>query len=97
MDSKVANVAAAQNPTLGQSSAPPRSLNPPSVAAPIDQAQDPAGTRLIIEEDSVAGTYVYKTVDRLSGQVIHQWPREEVLKMKDQAGYLAGDVVDAKV
>jgi len=49
--------------------------------------------RLIIEENDEAGAYVYKTVDRRTGEVISQIPREEVLKMKERPDYDVGDLV----
>lgn len=55
-----------------------------------------ADLRLIIEEDAAVGAYVYKTVDRHTGEVVSQIPREEVLKMRDRPEYEVGDVVSTK-
>ena len=53
--------------------------------------------RLVIEEDAAAGgSYVYKTVNRLTGEVILQLPRDQLLKLKEQVDYVAGDIVRAK-
>ncbi|MGQ3017757.1 flagellar protein FlaG [Phenylobacterium sp.] len=52
---------------------------------------------MIIEEDAAVGAYVYKTVDRQTGEVISQIPREEVLKMRDRPEYEVGDVVSTQV
>ncbi|WP_394764366.1 flagellar protein FlaG [Phenylobacterium sp.] len=52
--------------------------------------------RLIIEEDKASNSYVYKTVNRLTGEVIQQLPRETVLQLREQLNYEAGDVVRAK-
>ncbi|HAV50287.1 MAG TPA: hypothetical protein DCX75_09130 [Brevundimonas sp.] len=57
---------------------------------------DQADLRLIIEEDAAVGAYVYKTIDRHTGEVVSQIPREEVLKMRDRPEYEVGDVVSAK-
>ena len=95
MDNKVAAFAATPDPTFGQKPAtPPR----PAQGAPVAGAgqDDPADMRLVIEEDKASGSYVYKTVNRLTGKVIQQLPREEVLQMKEQVDYVAGQVVRTK-
>ena len=52
--------------------------------------------RLVIEEDKAAGSYVYKTIDRRTGEVIQQLPRDQVLRLREALDYEAGDVVRAK-
>ena len=52
--------------------------------------------RLVIEPGSASGTYVYKTLDRMTGEVVRQLPREEVMRLRDDAGYNAGRVVDTR-
>ncbi len=64
--------------------------------APSD-APDPADLRLIIEDDLVAGCFVYKTVDRRTGKVVQQLPREQILALREAADYTAGAVIKAKV
>ena len=51
--------------------------------------------RLVIEEDAANGSYVYKTVNRVTGQIILQLPREQLLKLHDDEAYAAGDVIRA--
>lgn len=48
--------------------------------------------RLTIDRDS-NGHWIYKAVDRITGEVIKQFPREELLKMKRGANYKPGDVI----
>ena len=43
-----------------------------------------------------SGSYVYKTVNRRTGEVILQFPRDDVLKMREQLDYEAGDVIRTK-
>jgi flagellar protein FlaG len=62
----------------------------------VAQGSDPADLRLIIEEDKATNSYVYKTVNRLTGEVIQQLPREQVLHLREQLDYEAGDVVRTK-
>jgi len=52
--------------------------------------------RLVIEEDKASGSYVYKTVNRLTGEVVQQLPREQVLQLREQVDYEAGHVVRTK-
>jgi flagellar protein FlaG len=95
MDSKVAAFAATPDPTFGQKSAPQR----PEAGSPADraaQSSDPVDMRLVIEEDKATNSYVYKTVNRLTGEVIQQLPREQVLQLREQLDYEAGDVVRTK-
>jgi flagellar protein FlaG len=95
MESKVATVAATPDPTFGQRPAPQR----PDTGAPADRAahsQDPVDLRLVIEEDKASNSYVYKTVNRLTGEVVQQLPRDQVLKLREQIQYEAGDVVRTK-
>jgi flagellar protein FlaG len=63
---------------------------PPS---PVDRADD---FRLVIEQDAHTGSYIYKTLDRSTGEVVAQFPREEVLKLRDDPAYVAGGVIVTK-
>ena len=60
------------------------------------QAQDAAELRLVIEEDKPSGSYVYKTVDARTGKVVQQFPREEVLRMRDAPGYAPGSLLNTR-
>jgi flagellar protein FlaG len=64
-------------------------LQQASLGDPFDQSQ----FRLIIEEDQASGAFVYKTLDRNTGEVVLQFPREEMLKLRDRTGYQAGAVI----
>lgn len=55
-----------------------------------------ADLRLVIEEDKAANSFIYKTVNIRTGQVIQQVPREEVLRLKTSPDYKPGDVVNAR-
>lgn len=61
---------------------------PPAVAIVRD-------TRLVIEEDKETRTYIYKTLDRVTGEVIQQFPRDEILNLRDQPGYSPGRILSA--
>jgi len=95
MQNKVATVAATPDPTFGQrpASAIP---NVGTSAKPPVQGPDPVDMRLVIEEDKASGTYIYKTVNRRTGEVVQQLPREQILKLREALDYEAGAVVRAK-
>jgi len=88
------------------SATPDATFGPPVKAAPTDGAslakrpvnasQDEADLRLVIEEGDTAGAYIYKTVNRVTGEVVAQFPREEMLQMRDSATYETGSIVNAK-
>ena len=84
----------AQPDTAG-SSAGPASTKPAQGDSP--DSPDPADLRLIIEDDLIAGSFVYKTVDRKTGKVVQQLPREQILALGEASDYTAGAVIKAKV
>lgn len=53
--------------------------------------------RLVIEQGPRAGSFVYKTMDRETGEVVRQLPSEEILKLKQSDDYGAGAVIDTTV
>jgi len=53
--------------------------------------------RLVIEQGSRAGSFVYKTLDRETGEIVSQLPSEEVLKLRQRDDYGAGAVIDTTV
>lgn len=55
---------------------------------------DTARYRLTIEEGPDG--FVYKTLDRVTGEVIRQFPREEVLKLRASPAYDRGGVFDTR-
>jgi flagellar protein FlaG len=72
---------------------------PKPEAAPVEKpvvadGPQPGDLRLVIEEDSKTGTYVYKTVDRRTGDILQQFPREDVLRFKQAEHYGPGEVFD---
>lgn len=51
--------------------------------------------RLIIEGDPASG-YIYKSVDRLTGQVVSAYPREAVIRLQSEPNYAQGSVIDTR-
>ena len=63
----------------------------PAVQALQGAADDAGRYRLTIERESTG--YVYKTLDRVTGEVIRQFPREEVLKLRQSPAYDVGRII----
>jgi flagellar protein FlaG len=68
-----------------------------SSSTPQTPSQDPADYQLVIQDDKAAGSFVYMTIDRRTGQVVSQLPREEVIKMREAFDYASGAVISTKV
>lgn len=60
------------------------------------QPQEQPDLRLVIEEDATTGSYVYRTIDRRTGEVVQQFPVEAVLKLKRGEDYQAGAVIKTR-
>lgn len=68
-----------------------------SASAKEPEAQsNSADLRLVIEDDKAAGCFVYKIVNRKTGEVVQQAPQEQILKLRESDSYLAGDVIKAQ-
>lgn len=72
---------------------PVREAEPPH---PVDDGPQPGDLRLVIEQDDGTGQYVYKTVDRRTGETLQQFPREQILKLREEVSYASGDVFDGQ-
>jgi len=60
------------------------------------EAEQAARYRLVIEEGPRAGSFIYKTMDRVTGEVVKQLPREQVVGLMEDADYNAGAVIDTR-
>ena len=60
------------------------------------KAPEIQAVRLVIEEDAASGSFVYKTLDQVTGEVLAQYPREELLRMLSREDYAAGDVIKTR-
>ena len=59
-----------------------------------EEAERAARYRLVIEEGSNPGSFIYKTLDSVTGEIIRQLPREEVVRMATADQYDAGALID---
>ncbi|WP_296599254.1 hypothetical protein [Phenylobacterium sp.] len=92
MDTK----AAAITPAPESAKAQLQPVAPAKSEPPAGKGQDTVETRLVIEQDQASGIFIYKTINRLTGEVVQQLPRDEVLRLKDAGQYEAGSVVRTK-
>ena len=91
METKVAAIAPAPDSGFGQA---PADTPPAKASAPVVPAgPDPVDMRLVIEEDQASGSYVYKTINRRTGEVMQQLPSAEVLRLRQELQYAAGSVI----
>ena len=62
------------------------------------QAQTPAYLlRLTVDKDPDTGEWVYKAIDRYTGEVVRVLPRQELAKMRESSNYQAGSVIKTDV
>jgi len=53
--------------------------------------------RLSISRDETTGTFIYRSIDRESGEVVRQWPVESMLQFKAYLRHTEGVLIDSKV
>jgi flagellar protein FlaG len=56
-------------------------------------AERAARYRLVIEEGP-SGSFIYKTMDRVTGEVVKQLPREQVVDLMQTGEYSSGSVIN---
>lgn len=79
------------------SPAPSREVVPDaSTDAKVTPTAPGVNARLIIEKDEVNGGFIYKSIDRETGEVLQQYPREQVLREVAKAKASEGQIVDTK-
>jgi flagellar protein FlaG len=77
-------------PSPNQEAAAASLAIPPYIAEPINY-------RLEIDTDPITGSFIYRTVDRATGETVSQYPSEELVRMRDSGAYKAGTVFNGKV
>ena len=60
-------------------------------------AERQARYRLVIEQGPRAGSFVYKTLDRETGEIVRQLPSEDVLELRQRTDYDVGTVINTTV
>ena len=84
----------ANRPSIGKvaNDLPPVPVNVPE---PKPQVQVEDGPRLAIEQGPKG--FVYKVLDRVTGEVIRQLPHDSVIQLADDPDYDAGQVINTAV
>jgi uncharacterized FlaG/YvyC family protein len=57
----------------------------------------PANSKLQIEQDKTSGTFIYRSINPETGEVITQWPSEKLLELRDYLKDMEGVLVNTKV
>jgi flagellar protein FlaG len=82
--------------TTSDAPAPDKEALPASLAIP-PYISEPINFRLVIDKDPITGSFIYRTVDRVTGETVSQYPSEEIVRMRDSGAYTAGTVFKGKV
>ena len=92
MESKLSPVPVPPELSSGQPQArPAASRDRAELSVPAYTPAPSADLRLVIEPHG--SSYVYKTIDRRTGEIVSQYPVEEILKMMSEQRYTAGVVI----
>jgi|SRR6185503_19505238 len=86
----------APEPASAQSAPTPAPASPGKSQTPAPQTGADADLRLVIEDDKAAGSYVYVTINSVTGEVVSQVPREQLLKMREDPSYQPGSIIDSR-
>lgn len=66
-----------------------------ATAQPVPRNDNADATRYRLSIEAVGGNrFVYKVLDRVTGEVIRELPREEVQKLSSDPTYRGGKVID---
>jgi len=82
--------------TSAQPAPAPTSAGPVTSQAPTKPIGSDADLRLVIEDDKAAGSYVYLTINSVTGEVVSQVPREQLLKMREDPAYRPGSITNSR-
>jgi flagellar protein FlaG len=53
--------------------------------------------RLTVDKDPDSGDWVYRSVNRYTGEIVRQFPRQEILDLKASKNYQAGTIIKTDV
>lgn len=57
----------------------------------------PSNSKLQIEHDKETGTFIYRSVDPETGEVLRQWPPEQLLKLREHLAEMQGMLFDKEI
>jgi flagellar protein FlaG len=53
--------------------------------------------RLTVDKDPQTGTFIYKAINRYTGEVVSELPHESVMEMQKSEQYQAGSVINTAI
>jgi flagellar protein FlaG len=89
-----AQAPASDSASTQSAQAPPSAGSATNPTSPAQSASN-SGLRLVIEDDKAAGCFVYMTVNPITGEVVSQVPREQLLKMRTNPDYTPGSIINS--
>ena len=57
----------------------------------------PSNTKLQIEHNKETGTFIYRSIDPETGEVVRQWPPEQLLELREHLAEMEGLLLDKEV
>jgi flagellar protein FlaG len=85
--------ASGSGPPAPAKTAAPAAASTPSQASGASAA---SSQRLVIKEGDQAGVLIYTVLDRQSGEIVVQIPREMVIKLGARPDYSAGQIISTE-
>src|ERR1700730_18343081 len=89
------------SPTLPGAINPRTSLSPEQRVEVLQEAVAklikktlPPDSKLQIVQDKITGTFIYRSIDPDTGEVLSQWPSEKLLELRDYLKEMEGVLVD---
>jgi flagellar protein FlaG len=96
IDSNLGLSGFAQEAAVPKATVPASNLADATPQASGPRALIPVDYRLVIEKSAKTGSYVYKTLNSFTGEVVSQRPAEDLFKMAASNQYSPGLIVNAK-
>jgi len=56
----------------------------------------PSNSKLEVEKDKELGTFIYRSINPDTGEIIRQWPPEKLLELREYLKEMEGLLVDTK-
>ncbi|WP_031229846.1 flagellar protein FlaG [Asticcacaulis sp. YBE204] len=53
--------------------------------------------KLTIEQDPDSGEFIYRAIDRYTGEVVRQFPQKELMGMRESKAYQAGTLLKTDI
>jgi hypothetical protein len=84
------------SPPASSASANPADLPQTITSNPVTPSHATADVQLEISKLDHLNTFVYKLIDKKTGEIVRQWPTEEMVKMREYFAEQQIQLVDQK-